>query len=391
MKSSCEYQIDKDYIISIRHRIHEYPEIGFDLPRTTALVKSELEKMSIPYTEKYGESSVVGYINPEAKNFTIGLRADMDALLIQEENDIPFKSKIDGQMHACGHDAHTAMLLGAAKALKEIEDKLTCRVMLLFQPSEEGLKSGAGVMIENGVMDEIDIILGDHVEGTMDAGRMGVCSGESMASSRNFKIEFFGGTAHATLPHTGQDALAAAVNAYTNIQMALARKVNPLTDYVYSIGRLEGGTTQNVVADYAYMLGTIRTFDMNVDKLIIDTVEEVAEHTALNFGCKAQVTSAVKSLVVYNDPHLSECVMKTMGKVIGKDNVVSMSKKLGSEDFSRYLTKKPGVFFRLGTRNKAKGIGTLAHNNDFMIDEEVLDKGSATFVQFVLDYMGGVN
>ncbi len=391
MKSSCEYQIDKDYIISIRHRIHEYPEIGFDLPRTTALVKSELEKMSIPYTEKYGESSVVGYINPEAKNFTIGLRADMDALLIQEENDIPFKSKIDGQMHACGHDAHTAMLLGAAKALKEIEDKLTCRVMLLFQPSEEGLKSGAGVMIENGVMDEIDIILGDHVEGTMDAGRMGVCSGESMASSRNFKIEFFGGTAHATLPHTGQDALAAAVNAYTNIQMALARKVNPLTDYVYSIGRLEGGTTQNVVADYAYMLGTIRTFDMNVDKLIIDTVEEVAEHTALNFGCKAQVTSAVKSLVVYNDPHLSECVMKTMGKVIGKDNVVSMSKKLSSEDFSRYLTKKPGVFFRLGTRNKAKGIGTLAHNNDFMIDEEVLDKGSATFVQFVLDYMGGVN
>lgn len=391
MKSSCEYQIDKDYIISIRHRIHEYPEIGFDLPRTTALVKSELEKMSIPYTEKYGESSVVGYINPEAKDFTIGLRADMDALLIQEENDIPFKSKIDGQMHACGHDAHTAMLLGAAKALKEIEDKLTCRVMLLFQPSEEGLKSGAGVMIENGVMDEIDIILGDHVEGTMDAGRMGVCSGESMASSRNFKIEFFGGTAHATLPHTGQDALAAAVNAYTNIQMALARKVNPLTDYVYSIGRLEGGTTQNVVADYAYMLGTIRTFDMNVDKLIIDTVEEVAEHTALNFGCKAQVTSAVKSLVVYNDPHLSECVMKTMGKVIGKDNVVSMSKKLSSEDFSRYLTKKPGVFFRLGTRNKAKGIGTLAHNNDFMIDEEVLDKGSATFVQFVLDYMGGVN
>lgn len=391
MKSSCEYQIDKDYIISIRHRIHEYPEIGFDLPRTTTLVKSELEKMGIPYTEKYGQSSVVGYINPEAKNFTIGLRADMDALLIQEKNDIPFKSKIDGHMHACGHDAHTAMLLGAAKALKEIEDKLTCRVMLLFQPSEEGIKSGAGVMIENGVMDEIDIILGDHVEGTMDAGRMGVCSGESMASSRNFKIEFFGGTAHATLPHTGQDALAAAVNAYTNIQTALARKVNPLTDYVYSIGRLEGGTTQNVVADYAYMLGTIRTFDMNVDKLIIDTVEEVAEHTALNFGCKAQVTSAVKSLVVYNDPHLSECVMKTMGKVIGKDNVVSMAKKLSSEDFSRYLTKKPGVFFRLGTRNKAKGIGTLAHNNDFMIDEEVLDKGSATFVQFVLDYMGGVN
>ncbi len=387
MNNSCGYKIDKDYIINIRHRIHEYPEIGFDLPKTTALVKAELEKMGIPYTEKYGESSVVGYINPEAKNFTIGLRADMDALLIQETNDIPFKSKIDGQMHACGHDAHTAMLLGAAKALKEIEDQLTCRVMLLFQPSEEGLKSGAGVMVENGVMDEIDIILGTHVEGTMDAGKMGVCIGASMASSRNFKIEFFGNTAHATLPNTGNDALAAAVNAYTNIQMALARKVNPLAEYVYSVGRLEGGTTQNVVADYAQMLGTIRTFDMNVDKLIIDTVEEVAEHTALNFGCRARVNSAVKSLVVYNDPHLSECVLKTLGKVIGEDNIVPMSKKLSSEDFSRYQAEKPGVFVRLGTRNTAKGIQTLAHNNDFMIDEEVLPNGSATFVQFILDYM----
>ena len=127
-------QIDRDYVIRMRHQIHEYPEIGFDLPRTVALVKSELESMGVPYTEKFGEGSVVGYINPQNTEYTIGLRADMDALLIQEVNDIPFKSKIDGQMHACGHDAHTAMLLGAAKALKEMENELTCRVMLLFQP-----------------------------------------------------------------------------------------------------------------------------------------------------------------------------------------------------------------------------------------------------------------
>lgn len=389
MNGSCRYQIDKDYIISIRHQIHEYPEIGFDLPRTVALVKTELEKMGIPYTEKYGESSMVGYINPDAKNLTIGLRADMDALLVQEKNDIPFKSKIDGQMHACGHDAHTAMLLGAAKALKEIEDQLTCRVMLLFQPSEEGLRSGAGVMVENGVMDEIDVILGTHVEGTIDAGKMGVCVGEAMASNRNFKIEFFGNTAHATLPQSGNDALAAAVNAYTNIQTTLARKVAPLAEHVYSIGRLEGGTTQNVVADYAQMLGTIRTFDMNVDKLIIDTVEEVAEHTAKNFGCTAKVTSAVTSLVVYNDPELAEHVLAAIKKVVSEENVVPVPKRLSSEDFSRYQAEKPGVFIRLGTRNEAKGIHTLGHNNDFMIDEEVLPNGSATFVQFVIDYMDG--
>ena len=384
-------QVDKEYIIDIRHKIHEYPEIGFELPRTIALVKSELEKMGIPYTEKYGEGSVVGYINPEAKHYTIGLRADMDALLIQEINDIPFKSKIDGQMHACGHDAHTAMLLGTAKALKEMEQDLNCRVMLLFQPSEEGLQSGAAVMVENGVMDEIDIIAGMHVEGTMDAGKMGVCKGPSQASSRNIKIEFFGNTAHATLPHTGNDALAAIVNAYTNIQTTLARKVNPIAEYVYSIGRLQGGTTQNVVADYAEMLGTVRTFDMDVDKLIIDTIEEVVEHTAKNFGCTSKVTSNVKCFVVYNDYELSERALEAIAKTIGEENIAPMPKKLGAEDFSRYLTKAPGVFMRLGTRNVDKGIATLAHNNDFMIDEDVLGNGSATMVQFVLDNMGGVN
>lgn len=382
-------RIDKDYVIRMRHQIHEYPEIGFDLPRTVALVKFELESMGIPYTEKYGKGSVVGYINPSNTRYTIGLRADMDALLIQEMNDIPFKSKIDGQMHACGHDAHTAVLLGAAKSLKEMENELTCRVMLLFQPSEEGLKSGAAVMVENGVMDEIDIIAGLHVEGRMDAGKMGVCKGEAMASSRNIKIEFFGNTAHATLPHTGNDALAAIVNAYTNIQTTLARKIDPMAEYAYSIGKLQGGTTQNVVAAHAEMLGTIRTFDMNVDQLIIDTIKEVVEHTAKNFGCTVKVTSDVKSFVVFNDYELSDKALMAMAKIIGEENIAPMPKKMGAEDFSRYQAKKPGVFMRLGTRNVEKGITTLAHNNDFMIDEDVLPNGSATLVQFVLDMMKG--
>ena len=384
----CKYHIDKDYILQIRHAIHEYPEIGFDLPRTTALVKAELDKMGIPYTEKYGQSSVVGYINPEAKNYTIGLRADMDALLIQETNDIPFKSKIDGQMHACGHDAHTAMLLGAAKALKEIEDQLTCRVMLLFQPAEE-IESGAILMVEDGVMDEIDIIVGMHVEGTMDAGKMGICKGGSSASSRNFEIEFFGHTAHASAPHSGHDALAACVSAYGNMQLALARKMNPMTEYVCSVGKMQAGTTRNVIADYARMEGTIRTFDMKVDQTVIDTIEEVVAHTADSFGCTSKVTSEVKSLVVFNDYELTDCALQSISKVIGEENIAPMPKKMGSEDFSRYLVEKPGVFIRIGTRNVEKGICTLAHNNDIMIDEDVLDKGSTYFVQFVLDMMQG--
>lgn len=382
---------DKDYILNLRHEIHEYPEIGFDLPKTIAVVKRELDSLGIPYSESYGESSVVATINPQKDHFTIGIRADMDALLIEEKTDLPFKSKTKGQMHACGHDAHTAMLLGTAKALKAMEDKLACRVMLVFQPSEEGVRSGAKELVNGGLMDEIDIIIGMHVENWLESGTVGVCKGSSMASSRNLRIDFYGATAHATLPHTGVDALAAAVRTYNDIQYTLAREMNPFAKYVYSIGKLEGGTTQNVIADHAYMLGTIRTFDMEVDSFLIRRIQEVAEHCAKEIGARAEITSSLKALVVYNNPYLSDLVLDSAAKVVGQEHVVHMPEKLSSEDFSQYLTKKPGVFIRLGTRNEKKGCTTLPHNNDFMIDEDAFPIGTDTCVQFVLDNMNGIS
>ena len=382
---------DKEYIWGLRHALHEYPEIGFALPKTVALVKRELTALGIPYTESYGESSVVGILNPECKSFTIGIRADMDALLIEEKTDLPYKSKIKGQMHACGHDAHTAMLLGTAKALKAMEDQLACRVMLVFQPSEEGIRSGAEELVKGGLMDEIDVIIGLHIENWLDAGTVGVCKGSSMASSRNVRIDFYGATAHATLPHTGVDALAAAVRTYTDIQYMLTRELDPFAKYVCSIGKLEGGTTQNVIADHAYMLGTIRTFDMEVDSFLIRRIRQIAEHCAGEIGARAEVETSLKAFVVYNNPYLSGLVLQSAEKVVGKENIVNMREKMSSEDFSQYLTKKPGVFFRLGTRNGEKGCTTLPHNNDFMIDEEVLPIGTDTCVQFVLDNMHGID
>lgn len=379
---------DKEYIIGLRREIHEYPEIGFDLPKTIAVVKRELDAMGIEYTEKYGESSVVATLNPNGK-FTIGIRADMDALLIDEKTDLPFKSKIKGQMHACGHDAHTAMLLGTAKALKSMEDKLACRVMLVFQPSEEGIRSGAEELVKGGLMDEIDVIVGMHIENWLDSGKIGVCAGSSMASSRNFRLDFFGRTAHATLPHTGADALAAAIRIYNNIQYMLSREINPFSKYVCSVGRLEGGTTQNVVADRAFMLGTIRTFDMELDAFLIRRIEEIAKNTAGETGVEAVLDTSLKAFVVYNNPYISSLVLKSAEKTaLG---IQKMPEKLSSEDFSQYLTKKPGAFIRLGTRNPEKGCTTLPHNNDFMIDEDAFVIGSDTCVQFVLDNMNGID
>ena len=382
---------DKDYILNLRHEIHEYPEIGFDLSKTISVVKRELDKLGIEYTEKYGESSVVATINPEKSHFTIGIRADMDALLIEEKTNLPFKSKIKGQMHACGHDAHTAMLLGTAKALKAMEDKIACRVMLVFQPSEEGTRSGAQELVKGGLMEEIDIIIGLHIENWLDSGKIGICKGNSMASCRNFELEFFGYTAHASLPQTGKDALAAAVGTYNGIQTMLTRKVDPFARYICSVGRLEAGTTQNVIADYAKMLGTIRTYDLKLDKMIIENIEDIAQKSAENFGCTCKVTTNLLDAVVYNNPEISDLVLASAKKVIGEENITEMPIKMSSEDFANYLLKKPGVFIRLGTRNEEKGCTTLPHNNDFMMDEDALPVGTDVSVQFVLDNMNGID
>lgn len=382
---------DKEYIIALRHELHEYPEIGFDLPKTIAVVKRELDKLGIEYTEEYGKSSVVATINPDKKDFTIGIRADMDALLIREKTDLPFKSKIDGQMHACGHDAHTAMLLGTAKALKAMEDKISCRVKLLFQPSEEGQQSGAELMVADGVMDDIDVIIGQHIENWLDVGTVGVCKGASMASSRTVKIQFFGKTAHATLPHSGIDALAAAVKTYNDIQFMLTREMNPFDRYVCSVGKLSAGTTQNVIADYAEMLISVRAYKNEVDEHIAKRIEQIAKNAADELGARVEIKSDLKCFVVYNNPYISELLLSSAGKVVGDDNIAEMPVKMSSEDFSRYLTKKPGVFMRLGTRNEKKGCTTLPHNNDFLIDEDALPIGTDTCVQFVLDNMNGID
>ena len=382
---------DKEYIIALRREIHEYPEIGFDLPKTIAVVKRELDKLGIEYTEEYGKSSVVATINPDKKDFTIGIRADMDALLIQEKTDLPFKSKIDGQMHACGHDAHTAMLLGTAKALKAMEDKISCRVKLLFQPSEEGQQSGAELMVADGVMDDIDVIIGQHIENWLDVGTVGVCKGASMASSRTVKIQFFGKTAHATLPHSGIDALAAAVKTYNDIQFMLTREMNPFDRYVCSVGKLSAGTTQNVIADYAEMLISVRAYKNEVDEHIAKRIDQIAKNAADELSAKVEIESDLKCFVVYNNPYISELLVSSAGKIVGADNIVEMPIKMSSEDFSQYLTKKPGVFMRLGTRNEKKGCTTLPHNNDFLIDEDAFVYGSDTCVQFVLDNMNGLD
>jgi len=387
---TIKFHVDGEYIIKIRRELHRHPEIGFDLPNTISVVKWELESMGIEYTERFGKSSVVATINPDIDRFTIGIRADMDALPVTELNEVEYKSEIPGKMHACGHDAHTAMLLGTAKALNEIRDQLTCRVKLLFQPSEEGPFSGAEYMVQDGVMDDIDIILGQHIENWLPSGTVGVCPEMCMASNRPFKIEFFGKSTHGTLPHNGINAMAIAVRASNGINQMQVTELDPFAQRVCTIGKFQAGATGNVIPDYAVMEGTIRTYDMELDRYLITRIEQISKNAAEEVGGTAKVEAPICYPFLYNHPELSKLWIASAETVVGKENVKPMRTKLSSEDFAFYLTKKPGVFFRLGTYNEEKGCVGMPHTNRFQLDEDELETGSRICVQFIIDNMDKV-
>ncbi|MDD5017861.1 MAG: M20 family metallopeptidase [Eubacteriales bacterium] len=382
--------VDGDYIIAIRHELHMYPEIGYDNPLTLSIIRRELEQMGITYTEKYGKSSIVATINEEKSAYTIGIRADTDALLVQESNDVPYKSQIEGQMHACGHDVHTAMLLGTAKALNDMKENISCRVKLLFQCCEEGPDTGARHMVADGVMDDIDVIIGQHVNSDLAAGKAGLCPGTSMASCHPFKLIFHGVAAHITLPQTGKDALAMAVRTYCGVQQMLATEIDPFAQYICGISVLKAGQSFGTVADYAEMDGVLTTYDLGLDSYMMNRIEAIARNAAEEVGGRAEAEHEITCLIVNNNPVVSELVMDAARKVAGEENAVAVAPILGCEDFSFYLSKKPGAFFWLGTRNEKKGAVSCLHSNDFQVDEDALEIGSSVCVQFVLDNMHGI-
>lgn len=381
--------VDKEYILSLRRELHMYPELEFELPKTLALIRRELEKMDIPYTEEYGKSSIIGFLNPESTGFSIALRADTDALPLTEKTGLPYASKHPGMMHACGHDAHTAMLLGTAKALKSVEKELTCKVVLVFQACEEGELSGAKLLVRDGITDMADVFVGMHIENWLEVGTVGICPGVCMAASHPLHIEFFGKSAHASLPQSGVDALAMAVETYNGIMQMKATQMNPFEQYICSVGMLSAGSTDNVIPDYAQIKVSLRTYDTNVEKFIVDNIRALAENAAARRGGTIAFHEDTKALPLTNHKSVSDRVLASAGKIVGENNIVTMPKKLSSEDFSFYAAEKPSAFLRLGTRNTEKGCTTLPHNNDFMLDEDALETGSRVFVQFVLDNMGG--
>ena len=382
--------VDQQDLVRIRRQLHMYPELGWELPMTSALVREELDKAGIPYeADKYGENTVVATINPEKTGFTIGLRADMDALPITENNqDKPYRSRHEGIMHACGHDAHTAMMIGTARALWSIRDQLSCRIRILFQPCEEGRPSGARIMCEHGVMDDIDCIVMCHVNCIDKTHVISSNPGTTNATSVAWKITLGGRAVHVASPHMGVDALAAGVKVYNGIQTLVSREVDPFDTCVLAVCCLNAGTTVATNADECVLRGSIRCVRdetmawarARLEKLTRSVAEETGVTWSLDWSGDPLPSA-------HNDPALYEAFTASARKVVGEERVILLPPSPGGEDFAYYEQLKPGLLFGLGMRNEEKGACHPAHTKDWDIDEDGLETGVKVFVQFVLDYM----
>ena len=374
-----------EYAVQMRRQIHQYPELGFDLDRTLALVCSELDAMGIPYTEKYGKSSIVATVNPDCEGFSIGIRGDMDALPIQEDTSLEYASKIPGQMHACGHDAHTAMLLAVARELKPIEKDLRCKVKLLFTPAEEYVQPGCELMVKDGVCDEIDCCIACHVVSSVPVGCVRFNAGGKNANSMGITVEFFGKSAHAADSHKGKDAIAMAVQAYMALDHMSAKEIASKHMHRFHVGAFNGGHTNNVVTDYCKLFCTSRTHSDEVTQFILERTRQIAEGVAAMNGGEAKVT--VNKFLPYVEQHpvMVEKLHQTVEKHLGADKILPRDRSMGGEDFGFISRVKPSLQFDLGS-----GIPCDAHHPKFVIDERCMEVGVDLFTQFVLDHQDGI-
>ena len=376
------------YAVKIRKQLHMYPEIGYDLPQTLALIRGELTRFGIEFTESYGKSSIVAVINPEKSGFTIGIRADMDALPIQERNEKPYASRIPGAMHACGHDVHTAVALAVARQLQARREEIDCRVKILFTPAEEFAPPGCKLMAEDGVMDDIDCIVSCHVDPAFPAGSVAIDAGGQGGNSLGFTLEFYGHSAHAALQHKGNDAIAMAVQVYQALEVMIAKETNPTEPCLLNIGAFNGGITNNVICNYCKLYGTLRTQNDETNDYLVGRIRQIAEGVAAAQNGRAVYTEMKFLPFVVNDEIVTRRMDLSAERLLGREKIHHKKRTLGGEDFSYLCRQKPGMMFRLGIKGGPE-TGYALHTDTFDVNERCFGVGIDLFVQFVLDNMQG--
>ena len=377
----------ESYVIQCRHYLHSHPELSTKEVNTTRFIKEELEKMGVEVQEFEGITGCVGTIKGDKPGKTVMLRADIDALPITENPGKSYCSLNPGVMHACGHDCHTSMLLGAAKILSAHRDEIHGTVKLIFQMAEEiGRKSEE--YVKRGALEGVDAIFGMHIWSAVPAGKVNFESGERMACSDRFTIKIHGKSSHGSAPHEGKDAIIAGAAAIQALQTIPSRINNPFNALVVTVGICNGGTKENIIADQAELTGTVRAFNREFRNSMPEVIKSVVEPVVKGYGCSAEVDYYFGPSPLINDHEdLVQIARGAASKEMGEDALIPLKKMTGAEDFSVYMETVPGVFGYLGCRNEEKGIIAAHHHPAFDVDEDVLYHGTGIYVQFALDYL----
>lgn len=379
-------------LVKMRRELHQIPEFGKILPETQKYVLNVLDNLGIPYKCSNVDSSIIAEIKGGQPGKTVALRADMDALKIQEENDVDYKSRHEGLMHACGHDTHITMLLGAAKILNEHKAELKGTVRLLFQTAEE-LAKGAEIMIADGAMDGVDAVFGQHI-GTIinkefPTGNIIITPGCCMASFDRFAVTIKGHGCHGSTPEKGVDPINIASHIVISLEEIIAREVSATKPSVVTVCSIHGGNAYNALPNEVVIEGTFRALEEPVRQYLAKRIEEISKHVAAVFRADADVEIDWGAPPVINDEAMTALVVEAAKEVVGEENVISKlsAPNMGGEDFAYYLEKVPGAFFFLSSSNPGKHTDVAHHNPRFNVDEDVLYRGSAMFVKIVEEYL----
>lgn len=373
----------KSWIVELRRKIHRHPELKYEEVQTSRLVQETLRELHIPFQSNIAETGVVATIG-DGTGPCVALRADMDALPIHEETDVPFRSEIDGKMHACGHDCHTSMLLGAARLLKQRESELNGTIKLLFQPAEEG-GAGGKRMREEGALDNprVQRIFGLHVWPLADTGSIASRAGTFLAAAGEVRITVTGKGGHAAMPHLSIDPVSTSAKIITELQTIISRELDPLDSGVISITSVHGGEAFNVIPPEVKMSGTIRALTMDRLRHFQQRAREMAIHIAQANQCKAVVEFPGHDYPpTVNNEHCWDLAQQIGAELLGSENINQSPPIMGGEDFAYYTETVDGCFVGLGIRNPEIGAEFNVHHPKFMVDEDALPIGSALHVAF---------
>jgi len=365
-------------VVANRRHMHAHPELSFEETETSAFIQDQLKELGVPFENGIAENGVAALIKGGKSGPTIALRADFDALPITEANDVPYKSTKPGVMHACGHDAHTANLLGVVKILNEIKSDLPGQVKCIFQPAEERFPGGASLMIKDGVLENPSptSIIGQHVHPPLDAGTIGFCSGLAMASADEIYMTISGKGGHAAAPTTFIDPVLITAHVITALQQVISRRANPLIPSVLSFGKINstGGAT-NIIPSEVKLEGTFRTLDETWRFEAHEKIKKIATQVAEAMDGTCEVDVRVGYPFLFNDEALTARNKAAAIEFLGEERVQDIPIRMGAEDFAYYSQQMPGCFYRLGIRNEAKGITSGLHTPTFNIDESALETG----------------